>query len=305
MNLRDLCRRYVVLKQNGSETEKSMVLNSYISVLRHAIQKNFDTTESRARSIVCSDVISNIFIIMLRQGTSPLSEIEKTCAAAATLYTESLKLLQYCLRKISLKQITDIKRLVYMKTVGMYPVKDEMNSFLKCDSDLLSILRNTKTIIQSFIICTVLSAHTHVDEENKSKRNSENSEKSEKSENSEVMLNAKHLHIFLTSILQIQTLEGDTTHLVHDLVVKIQDIVSALIMSNQGTTTKLSSVLLVFSLKIQIWIYIFEKTKNIEITEICFESLDIPDDIQDPLKIRSISDIRKGRQYNNVISQLK
>ena len=247
------------------------------------------------RGAILGDVISNIFIIMLKEGKTSLSEIVTTCESAASLYTESLKLLQYCLQNISLKQITDIKRLVYMKTVGTYLVKNEYNVNTKSDSDLIFVLRNSKAIVQSFIICTVMTTqYTH------------GNTKKVENKSDDMMLNVKHLELYLNCIAELEY----TPSFIYEINAQLHDEISQIILSEYCTTRQLSLLLIKYCIKCQIWKYIYEKTKNLEITKICFESLnsfcsEIENENFNENTINKTTDIQTIPSYVRAISELK
>jgi len=232
----------------------------YIKVLTNAIQVNYEKTDSIPRSIVCSDVISNIFVVMLKNGNS-LDTITSTCIKAATLYTESLFLLQYCLSEIKLKQITDIKRFVYLKTIGSYEVTKAERDIYN-DNDVFIMAKTMyimKEVIQQLIQCTVTI--TGEDKE---------------TEVSQPKLLFLFLNIF--EVLQNDGYEFVTLQ-TESLIQHICDIQA----DHACTTEEISALLIRHSIHCMLYNYIYDTIQDVDISISNFQELELEDILQHPL----------------------
>lgn len=232
----------------------------YIKVLTNAIQVNYEKTDSLPRSIVCSDVISNIFIVMLKKGTS-LDTISSTCKKAATLYTESLHLLQYCLSSIKLQQITDIKRFVYLKTIGSYDVANEEQDVYEDDVALMAkTIFLMKDIIQQLIQCTVVGAGVDDDA---------------------VVSRSKLLTLFIC-VYEVLQNNGQSfaSEQIECLISHICEIQS----SHPCTTEEISALLIRYSIHSMLYNYIYETIQDVDISVANFNTLNLQDRSLIPLE---------------------
>lgn len=266
-------------ENNTQDVSLRDIFTTYMRAVTQAMQINFEFSESSQKCVVCSDVISHIFIVMMKRNI-PLSEIQSTCEKAAILYTESLKLLKYCLPEIHLKQITDIKRLVYLKTIGIYTIVDDdiqpvHDSFVyKTIHTITPILQNLNQITIEF-------------------------------EGTEIFI--PHLYLFMYSlhdIFKIYETDGESIvyRFIHDINKTIQHCSVSI---KTCSTTLLSTTLIKLSIQAQLFLYIYSKTFNHEIALICFESLDFETLKTDTFAhIRTIQDVKNMPMYMNAIKQL-
>lgn len=231
----------------------------YIKVLTNAIQVNYEKTDSIPRSIVCSDVISNIFVVMMKNGNS-LDTITSTCKKAATLYTESLFLLQYCLSEIKLKQITDIKRFVYLKTIGSYEVKAPEQDVYQDDVFLMTkTMYVMKEVIQQLIQCTV--SITGEDEETEVSR-------------------PKLLVLFLNIF---EVLHNDGYEFVTLQTESLIRHICFIQADHACTTEEISALLIRHSIHCMLYNYIYNTIQDVDISISNFKELELEDILQHPL----------------------
>lgn len=251
----------------------------YINILAEAIQINYNKTSSPARSIVCSDVVSNIFIVMLKRGDNTLDTIDSTCTKAATLYTESLFLLEYCLSEIKLKQITDIKRFVYLKTIGSYEITptDTLSSSVEMKNISKSLFM-VKDVIQHLIHCTI--------------------EKKAELSTSKLMMLLTNLHKVM--------LNGGTEFVVaitRDIILHINDAIS----STNYTTEDMTSLLIQNSIRCMIYNFIYDQIQDNEVTYFQFNDLQFDIKYLSPSdndSICTVSDLYFHPMYINTMKQL-
>ena len=250
----------------------------YITILAEAIQINYNKTSSSARGIVCSDVVSNIFIVMLKRGDNTLNTIETTCNKAASLYTESLFLLEYCLSEIKLKQITDIKRFVYLKTIGSYEITPADTEI--CSNEIKIITKTIfimKEVIQHLIQCTV---------------------------DNDVELSRSKL---ITLLMNVHTtmLDGGSEFVLtkmRDMLLTIGDGMS----SENYTTEDVSALLIEYSIQCMIYKFIYDQIQDNEVAYLQFMNLQLDDKfvLSKSKSISSSSDLLDHPLYIQTIKQL-
>lgn len=249
-------------EESGNEQGAAQhIFVEYIKVLTNAIQVNYEKTDSVPRSIVCSDVIANIFIVMLKNGNS-LDTITSTCKKAATLYTESLYLLQYCLSEIKLKQITDIKRFVYLKTIGSYEVKTvEQDVYAENVFLMVKTMYVMKDVIQQLIQCTV-------------RVTSKDDGKDTKVSRSKLLL----LFLNLFEVLQNDGYEFGSLQ-AESLIRNICDTQD----DHPCTTEEISALLIRHSIHCMLYNYIYHTIQDVDISIANFKELELDDIVQHPL----------------------
>lgn len=275
-------------ESGNKQREAQHIFVEYIKVLTNAIQVNYDKTDSIPRSIVCSDVIANIFVVMLKNGNS-LDTITSTCKKAATLYTESLYLLQYCLSEIKLKQITDIKRFVYLKTIGSYEVKTVDQDVYQDD---VSVLTKTmyimKDVIQQLIQCTVSSP---------TKEDGNDTEVSR----------SKLLLLFLNLF---EVLQNDGCEFA---VLQVESLIRHICNIHEDrecTTEEISALLIRHSIHCMLYNYIYETIQDVDISISNFKELELDDIVQHPLDhtdnehIITQKDLRDHALYKESVAYL-
>lgn len=248
----------------------------YITILAEAIQINYNKTSSSARGIVCSDTVSNIFIVMLKRGDNTLNTIETTCNKAATLYTESLFLLEYCLSEIKLKQITDIKRFVYLKTIGSYEITPADTEI--CSNEIKIITKTIfimKEVIQHLIQCTV---------------------------DNDVELSRSKL---ITLLMNVHTtmLDGGSEFVLtkmRDMLLTIGDGMS----SENYTTEDVSALLIEYSIQCMIYKFIYDQIQDNEVAYLQFMNLQLDDKFVLSKSKSFSSDLLDHPLYIQTIKQL-
>ena len=255
------------------------IFGEYITAITKAVQVNYEFSECCSRSVVCSDVISNIFLVLLKNGTS-ISVIRNTCDKAATLYTESLKLLRYCLKELHLKQITDIKKLVYMKTIGSFHISNENDG--EEDDTLLvrKLIHNMKIPLQSLIQYTIEFEDTEI--------------------------SIIHMRLLMKVCFEVMKV---TPEFALVLLANLQDTMQVEFFEDCSTNC-ISSLLVRYCVHALVFLHIFEQTRNVDITVLCFETTQLQDFLKIPLDthpficIVDLDDVRTTELYKNAIALL-
>ena len=293
ITLQQFCKRYMLLNEFSNSLVEGN-FKTYINVLNTAMTINYKRTKKWAQSLVCSDVISNIYIIMYKRGISD-NVIEKTCKTAAILYTESLNILEYCLEDIKLKHIIDIKKIVYMKTVGKLLISDDIPKKQKqkqklyndgrkeTNNNVYNIIKMSKVVVQSILI------HFF---ENKEEYNI----------STDISI---FIEMYLNTLFHLIVL--NCKYYVHNSILELHGCVSTLNVT-KSSPKDLKYLLVTFIIQSLIFKYIFEQTRNYEISLICYKSLnlDVPlNDLNDSiLCVTCIDEIKTHPIYQDIINML-
>jgi len=304
-----------------------------LQVITKAMQTNYEFSDSPPRSIVCSDVVINIFVVLLKRDVN-IHKIRRTCEKAAIFYTESLKLLHYCLNEIKLRQIMDIKRLVYLKTIGEYSITDD-----DCNNDH----DHESPLSLKIYPADTTTEMEYDDNEEECDSLSAKSSESNESEHSmipsptifnssiiyktihvlkhviqnliqctlefeDTKVSVNHLCMLMYSIYSVYEIKGDL--FVKQIVSMLSDCVEDFFSnpSRPCSTQSISHQLIEMSILCKVYIYIFSKTMDShDISTICFESLDFEctQDFDEQFHNEmDFDDLGTHPYYNQLVDQL-